>query len=154
MRARHRRKPLDGTGAALFGGRWNPPGTAIAYCASSLELAVLEALVQVRPEELGAAEYWWMEFSLPDDAVTSLDRLPRHWDSPGPHLPEVQLVGRSWAKSQRSLALCVPSAVLPQRTNVLLNPGHPRFAEVSAVTSAVFTWPRRLLEWISSPRDR
>ncbi len=150
VRAQHRRKPLDGGGASLFGGRWNPVGTPIAYCAISLELAVLEGLVQVHPEELMHARYYWMEFSLPDDAVETPERLPQHWSSPGPHRPEVQAVGLNWVKSKRALALRVPSAVLPERSNILLNPAHPRFAEVASVASAAFTWPHRLLDYLSS----
>jgi len=50
--------------------------------------------------------------------------------------------------SQKSLALSVPAAVLPERTNILVNPNHARFREVRQVASGRFTWPRRLLDYL------
>jgi RES domain-containing protein len=147
-RARHRDEALHGIGARRFGGRWNSMGTAVGYASSSLELAVLEAVVQVRPEELVAADYWWLEFSVPDDAVVKLERLPANWDAPGPHAQAAQEAGDRWAASQQSLALRVPAAVLPERANILVNPKHARFREVRQVGSGRFTWPRRLLDYL------
>jgi RES domain-containing protein len=39
---------LDGEGARLYGGRWNSPGLAIVYTASTLALAILETRVHLR----------------------------------------------------------------------------------------------------------
>ncbi len=145
----HRARALAGIGASRYGGRWNPVGVAVGYAASSLELAVLEAFVRLnvaRPP-LG---YCWIEFEIPDDAVSSLDHLPADWDSPGPWRARVQAVGETWVKAGSSLALRVPAAVLPERANVLINPAHPRFAEIREVATAAFTWPRRLLAYAES----
>ncbi len=145
----HRPRALAGIGASRYGGRWNPVGVAVGYAASSLELAVLEALVRINVASppLG---YCWIEFDIPDDAISSLDHLPPDWDSPGPWRATVQAVGEVWVKTGSSLALRVPAAVLPERANVLINPSHPRFAEIREVASAAFTWPRRLLDYAES----
>lgn len=152
--ARHRDNAMRGVGAKRFGGRWNSIGTAVGYASTSLELAVLEIVVQVRPTEvLAAADYWWFEFTVPDDAIARLDQLPAHWDSPGAYRPEIQRTGDRWVASQDSLALSVPAAVLPERRNILLNPAHPRFAEIRKAGEGRFTWPRRLLRYLESTRE-
>ncbi|HJR69851.1 MAG TPA: RES family NAD+ phosphorylase, partial [Gammaproteobacteria bacterium] len=108
--AQHRRRALAGIGASRYGGRWNPVGVAVAYSASSLELAVLQAFVRLRVDR-PPLDYWWIEFEIPDAAIASLDRLPRHWDSPGPYRPEVQGVGTRWVKHSGWLALRVPAVL-------------------------------------------
>lgn len=147
--AQHRPRALAGIGASRYGGRWNPVGVAVAYTAGSLELAVLESFVRLngaRPP----LDYCWIEFEIPDDEVKPLDCLPTDWDSPGPWQAAVQAVGEAWVKAGSSLALQVPAAVLPEHSKVLINPSHPRFAEVREVATAAFTWPRRLLAYAES----
>lgn len=151
--ARHRGDALRGIGARRFGGRWNSIGTAMGYASTSLELAVLEAIVQVAPRQLATTDYWWCEFTLPDDAVDRLQRLPAQWDSPGPYRADVRRVGDRWVASQESLALSVPAAVLPERRNILVNPAHPRFAEIRRTGEGRFAWPRRLLQYLESSRE-
>ena len=67
---------------------------------------------------------------LPGGAACALGRarLPSNWrESPIPR--SVQAVGDAWLKSESSLALRVPSAVVPAEDNALINPDHPRFEE-------------------------
>jgi RES domain-containing protein len=141
--ARYRAEALLGRGARAVGGRWNSPGTAVGYAAESAELAVLELLMHTGPE-LVPAERLLLEFELPDDAVRELRKPPRGWDLPQPYLADVQRIGDQWIEKGESLALRVPSAVLPFRANVLVNPLHPRFAEIREMSCTPFTWPARL----------
>jgi len=61
------RDPKDATGALLRGGRWNSPGNAVLYCASSLSLACLEYLVHVRdPANLPTLIYSEIEIEAGD----------------------------------------------------------------------------------------
>ena len=120
---------IDGEGARLYGGRWNSPGVAIVYTATLLSLALLEQLVHVNPEELPDT-FRAFAIELPDDVlpdVAELDVVPDDRAA-------CRQYGDSWAKSQRSGAVVVPSAVvaprlqpgniLTQERNVLLNPRH------------------------------
>lgn len=62
------RGPKDAAGASLRGGRWNSPGVAVLYCASSLSLACLEQVVHTRtPDNLPLLHY--AEVLIPDDLV-------------------------------------------------------------------------------------
>jgi len=136
-----------GHGARMVGGRWNPPGVAIGYGAESAELAVLELLMHTAPNWVPERRLL-VEFELPDDAVKFLTKLPAKWDKPEPYSPQVQKIGADWASGGSSLALRVPSAVLPFRSNVLVNPAHARFQEIKEVSAQAFTWPARLQAYL------
>lgn len=122
----HAAHPFSGEGARLHGGRFNSPGRAVAYASETLALAMLEQLVRV-----GAFRrlrgFVCVPASLDDALVETADALPTGWDAL-PHTSVSQGIGDAWLESDRSLALRVPSTVVPTDHNVLLNPLHPSFA--------------------------
>ena len=90
---------FDGEGAKKFGGRWNRPGTAMVYTASSLALAAMEMLVHLESEEL-LAEFVAIPIEIPVRYIETLpeDQLPASWrDDPVP--PETQALGSDWARA-------------------------------------------------------
>src|SRR6478672_10328468 len=118
---------FDGEGARLHGGRWNSPGTRVAYGSDSSALAVLEVLVNLKDDSM-LSSYSLITASIPDKLVQTLNRrlLPANWRlSPVP--PAVQVIGDEWARSNTSLALKVPSAMVEASDNVVINPGHRDF---------------------------
>jgi RES domain-containing protein len=129
----HMAQVLDGTSAALTGGRWNARGTPVVYASSSVSLAILELLSHYR-DALQRAAYCLATIVVPDDAVGTFERsiLPPRWQN----LPWLtRRLGRQWA-AHGELALRVPSAVHDFEDNLLLNPLHPRFDEVHLVSCA------------------
>ncbi len=132
-RAPFARAPFDGVGPARGGGRWNSRGTYVAYAASSRALAILEVLVHVSREQ-APTDYVFVQAELPDDAIEPLDpgELPAGWQAEPPPA-ELHLIGDEWVRSNRSLALRVPSAVVPEEANYLVNPSHPRAGEIRIV---------------------
>ncbi len=143
---------LAGEGARLFGGRWNSRGLACVYGSCSLELALLESLVQSRIEHL-PTDLVSVELELPTTDVTPCRvDLSIDWDRPPPYSRETQASGDEWLRSGRSLALSVPSSVLPQRQNLLINPAHPSIGEVRIVERVPLQWPLRLLHYLESVR--
>lgn len=119
---------LSGLGSAAYPGRWNSQGVRLAYTAGSSALAMLELLVHLDKEDVPAG-LRLLSFALPDDAVDTLDPLPPGWDRL-PYATAVRAAGDAWIASTASLALRVPSAVAHDESNLLVNPAHPRFAEV------------------------
>jgi RES domain-containing protein len=120
-----------GEGARLGGGRLNSPGWPVVYTSESLALTELEILVHLPASHL-LASYVAFPARLPDDAVETLDRtvLPSNWrENPIPR--SVQAVGDNWLRARSSLALRVPSAVVPAEDNVLIHPAHPRMEDVT-----------------------
>jgi RES domain-containing protein len=121
---------FDGEGARLYGGRWNRAGTRLVYASEHLSLAALELFVHLDPEDAPRVLYRF-RVELPEDGVEVLPRegLPRSWRNyPAPD--ETAALGSEWARRGEQLALVVPSAVVPEEHNVLLNPLHPRFGEL------------------------
>lgn len=127
--------PFDGVGPARGGGRWNCRGTYIAYAASSRSLAILEVLVHI-DRDLVPRDLVFIEAEVPDDAIAMLDAkvLPPSWRTEPPP-PALRDIGDAWARATSSLALRVPSVVVPEEENLLVNPSHPRFAELRVVGS-------------------
>lgn len=137
---------LDGEGARLHGGRWNSEGVAVVYASSTLALAALEYLVHVDiedvPEDLVA-----MAVRVPDDAgetVVAAERLPADWNRIPDH-PACARIGDEWVRGGAALLLRVPSAVVPEESNLLINPGHPRSRDVVVASVRRFGFDPRLL---------
>jgi RES domain-containing protein len=131
VKEKHADSAFSGEGARQGGGRFNSPGRPVVYTSESLALAELEILVHLPTSRL-LASYVAFRAHLPDEAIETLDRaaLPSKWrESPVPR--SVQAVGDAWLQSGSSLALRVPSAVVPAEDNVLINPEHPRFEEMT-----------------------
>jgi len=130
----------DGAGAALFGGRWNPPGVAVIYAAGSLALAMLERLVQRR--NLGNTLV--VRAEVPDD-VTWEDLMlapPRGWQALGS--PEAAAAGGAWVAAGRTALLRVPSSLVPTEPNWVVNSRHPDAARIKVGPAEPLTWDPRL----------
>jgi RES domain-containing protein len=122
--------PRDATGALRRGGRWNSPGKAVLYAASSLSLACLEILVHLRHVE-NLPEYSYAEVHIPDDQVEA-------WNKPDKRTRAVlesavlsREIGDNWIRDRgfaplmatsRLPVLQVPSAVIPQEWNFIIDP--------------------------------
>lgn len=139
-----RQGAFSGEGARLFGGRWNTPGTALVYTSSSLSLAALETLVHADRGRF-ERDYVTFKLELPEALVLMLsDRdLPDDWRA-RPSSEGAQRIGNAWAAAQASVALSVPSVIVPSERNYLLNPLHPRFAELVIEPPAPFRFDERL----------
>ena len=107
---------LDGEGARLWGGRWNSAGRPMVYTAASPSLAVLEVLVHLDlPSELLPDDYQLLTISVPDDAPVSRVDAPISEDD------LCRQTGDAFLADGAALTLSVPSVVVPQERNVLLN---------------------------------
>ncbi|WP_426116367.1 RES family NAD+ phosphorylase [Pseudomonas sp. DSP3-2-2] len=123
---------FDGEGARLYGGRWNSKGKACVYCAGSESLALLEVLVHLGNSAV-IQHYAMLELQLPEQDIlnASADILPADWrDEPAP--PSTASFGDTWLESGQSLALAVPSVIIPRESNYLLNVQHPAYQAIVA----------------------
>ncbi|HXE63626.1 MAG TPA: RES family NAD+ phosphorylase [Bryobacteraceae bacterium] len=135
-------EPLSGAGAARWGSRWNSPGVEMVYAASSRPLAVLEMLVHLTRDRLPSSAVL-IPIEIPDESIAGLPALPDGWNS-HPHGQETQWIGDQWIAEARSLAMFVPSAVIPAERNILINPGHARFGEIRVGDAEPHAFDRRL----------
>jgi RES domain-containing protein len=111
---------LDGIGAKLNPGRWNSFGHAVVYCADHPASALLEILVHVDVSLLPDS-FQLLQISAPDDVLLATGRLPSSWTADE---TTTKAIGDEWLKSRSSLLLKIPSAILPDVFNILINPLH------------------------------
>jgi RES domain-containing protein len=125
-RRRYAKRAFDGEGAREFGGRWNRRGDAVAYASPTLSLAALELFVNLVPARV-PKDLVAISATIPDEVSIEqweISTLPRNWLQTAP-LPEaLQNLGSEWIQSHRTAVLLVPSVVIPEEFNVLLNPAH------------------------------
>jgi RES domain-containing protein len=130
---------LDGEGARLYGGRWNSAGRPMIYTAASPSLAVLEVLVHLDlPIELMPDDYRMLAIDIPDDVdIERLDKTPAS--------PETcPAIGDDFLARGASLALLVPSVVVPQECNALINVRQAAMGSVRLIGDEPFAFDRRL----------
>lgn len=136
---------VSGTGAKISGGRWNRQGTAMIYTASNISLAVLETFVHIKAGGLPLNRYL-VRFDVPDAVwKKALDRTkpPVGWDA----IPvgKVSLdEGDNWIRGNVTALMIVPSVIVPDEHNVLINPGHPDMQYIRAVKLKKWTYDPRM----------
>lgn len=146
VKAKYAASAFTGEGARIYGGRWNSVGTAAVYGADSAALAVLEVLVHL-PDVRQLPAWSMVSADVPDRLIDDVDlgALPQGWDS-YPVPPSVQAYGDAWLRAGRRLALRVPSAVVRDGFNLLINPRHARFARIVVDEPKLFRFDARLVE--------
>ena len=115
----------------------------MAYASTSRPLAVLEMLVHVTRDTL-PADPVLIPVEVPDALVAEATSLPVDWAAL-PYGPEARRFGDDWIVQRGTLALLVPSVVLPAERNVLINPAHPAMRRVRVRPAEAFAFDRRLL---------
>jgi RES domain-containing protein len=144
--ARQIYNPLDGEGPRRIGGRWNSPGRPVVYAASHLSLSIVEVLVHTDPD-LIPDDLTAFEIDVPADATIAsvgAGDLPAHW-ADIPNHPACRELGDAWLQRGEHPLLAVPSAVVPEELNYLINPAHPAAAGLRVVQSRPFVFDPRLL---------
>lgn len=125
--------------------RWNSNHIEVIYTASSQSLACLENVVH--RSSLGLTQnFSLLTIAIPDDfliktlKIKDLDAAWREFD----YLPYTQNIGNDWAKKNEAPVLKVPSAIIGQESNYLMNPHHPEFSKIKVISKEVFTFDSRI----------
>lgn len=136
---------LTGKGAELTGGRWNRKGTPLLYTSPSVALACLETLVHLG-DPLPLNRYL-VQIDVPEAAWNARTRFnaAAHvgWDAEPAGLVSLDW-GTQWAQSSAALVAEVPSIVVPEEFNVLLNPRHADAGQLVARKIRRWTYDARL----------
>ena len=126
---------LSGNGARLYGGRWNSPGRSFLYTAENAALAVLEVRVHLDLDwSLLPGDYVLMAMDTATMASEVLIDVP----------VDPLAVGDAWLASGRSALLRVPSLIVPESANVLVNVAHPDARRLSVASVRPFVFDARL----------
>lgn len=149
---------FSGAGAAVEGGRWNSAGVAVVYASEHLAMAAQEKYVHLPKPVPTTMKFVKFELNFDSSLVTEVDRaaLPADWQN-APLLATTQSIGDAWVQSGKSAVLAVPSAIIPEEWNFLINPTHPDFKKISIRAPLPFAFDyrvARLVEPASTPRPQ
>lgn len=128
----------------MYGGRWNPIGLPALYCGGTIAVTSLEKLVH-----LGTTPYpplVLVAVDLPDaSAVYAPDTevLPDGWDAL-PLSTTAQSFGGDWLRRGDTLTMKIPSVIVPEEANFVINPLHPDYPQVQLTALRPFSFDRRL----------
>lgn len=114
---------LSGMGGVRFPARWHSKGRPILYTAEHPAGALTEFLAHMDIEDL-PVDFQLLTIEAPDDIqlpAIDLNKLPEGWTA---NLAATRAVGDAWLRDGTSLLLRVPSVLVPQALNVLINPMH------------------------------
>lgn len=139
-------RDLSGSGARIYGGRWNHKGVGVVYTSESRSLATVEFLVHASipdmPSNLSIASIEIPERIRPKNVLLSM--LPAGWcDYPAPS--ELADIGTLWVLSNESLMLRVPSSVVGHESNILINPLHRDAKHIRIINVEAYRLDKRLV---------
>lgn len=142
---RYRDQVFAGLGGIYAPGRWTRRGRPVVYTSQSISLAVLEYALNYKRNG-------WLSASvlgravIPDDVnvePVAVSELPDNWRHPDAPVA-LREIGENWLRRAETACLRVPSAIVPEESNYLLNPRHPDFTKLTIGFPEPFNFDRRL----------
>ena len=132
-RKKYLKTTLTGIGASMTKGyRWNSLHTKLVYTAESRALATLEISVHLDLLQDLPTDRYFVEIDVPDSISileVKLEDLPKDWNAKPP-IPITQIIGDDFVFQQEAAILKVPSSIIPQEFNYLINPSHPESKKI------------------------
>jgi len=134
-----------GAGAKITGGRWNAVGEPMVYASETIALACLETVVHLN-SGLPFNRHL-VSITVPDDLWLGARRhepatLPVGWDAEPAGRASLKF-GSDWLASRATALLLVPSVIVPEERNILINPLHPNAGRITLT---------KLRRWLYDPR--
>lgn len=145
--AEYRADDLTGGGAKITGGRWNSKGNAVVYAASSISLATLETLAHLG-DDIAIRNAFLVSVDIPASTwrlreIVDVRMLEPTWLAEPPGSTTISY-GDTWLATVRAPLLLVPSVIVPEEHNVLINPHHPANKRLAATVFRQFIYDPRL----------
>lgn len=134
---------VSGAARSHADSRWASRGTSVVYCSTNISLAVLETLCHLT-KSVRSSNRFLVRVDIPEAVWEMREVLhaPAGWDAVPPGVTSIR-TGDAWRRSMRSPLLVVPSVVVPEESNVLVNPDHPHARKIRAAT---------IRKWLVDPR--
>jgi RES domain-containing protein len=137
---------LQGVGASMSKGyRWNSFNTKLVYTAESRALATLEVSVHLDLSEDLPTDRFYVEIEIPDNITileVELKDLPSDWDAKPPTVT-TQIIGDDFVNDNEAAVLKVPSSIVPQEFNYLINPNHRDASEIKVIIKTRMSFDQR-----------
>jgi RES domain-containing protein len=129
---------LDGAGGLYAAGRWHRLGRRVVYFGASPAIVVLEKLAHVNPAAL-PGDLLLGQF----DGELSVESATEPVDVSD--TVACRTCGERFLEGARACALRVPSVVLPEEANYLVNALHPEAVGIRLVSQRSFFFDERLV---------
>jgi RES domain-containing protein len=146
-REKYLKTTLTGIGASMTRGyRWNSLNTKLVYTAESRALAILEISVHLDFSEDLPTDRYYVEIDIPDTVAmqeVKIEDLPDDWNSK-PATMTTQIIGDDFVFGNEAAVLKVPSSIVPQEFNYLINPNHTDFKKIKVITKTPMIFDQRL----------
>lgn len=137
---------LSGIGASLYGGRWNSPGHAVVYTSSTLSLSFVEIIPGLRKGVIPLG-FVSILIDIKDNiskTELSLKDFPPDWRTEKSKRWFTE-TGDRWLQAHETALFIVPSAIIPEEKNILINPHHPESAFIRIKTVSPFQIDERFM---------
>lgn len=137
---------LDGKGGLFGSGRWHKKGSLVIYASEHASLAAWEKIVHVTNFENLPNDLLLVKIEMPDRIeiqTVPQEVLVKGWDS-YPFASETVDYGTSFLRKNEHLALKVPSAIIPEEFNIILNPLHPDIRDCKVISTIQFIFDKRV----------
>lgn len=139
-------KVFSGDGGLYVAGRWNHKGTKAIYCSQSISLCTLEWLSH-NGLSVSGFSYYKFSIEIPDELIIqyNISDLPPEWrDTPSPNSNR-DFIAENFYRPNKYLAITIPSVMVPEEFNLVINPLHSYFEKVKETILSLgeFTSPNR-----------
>lgn len=121
-------------------------GMPALYCGTSIAICILEKFVHLSRAALPPLAL--VAVDVPDHHrlyEPAIAALPAGWDDL-PTSGTAQVFGGAWLTLRANLAMKVPSAIVNEETNVIINPLHPDYGDVELSIIRPFTFDSRMFK--------
>ncbi|MBI1768994.1 MAG: RES domain-containing protein [Bacteroidetes bacterium] len=135
-------KDLSGEGAFLYGGRWNTKGHRMIYASENNLLAALEVAIRIPLAKI-SSDYTMVSIHIPDDMEIFTPKLVKNWNM---NKKLSQLVGDHFLFENKFLLMKVPSALMSNTFNYLINPLHKDFNKIKVGKNQPLVFDERLIK--------
>jgi RES domain-containing protein len=140
------KKVFSGDGGFYVAGRWNYKGTKVIYCSQSIALATLEWLSH-NGLSVSNFDYYRFSIEIPEDLILKIpkEKLPKEWSLTPSTDKTRSFAAKKFFSIEKFLGMSVPSVLVPEESNLIINPEHPKFKSVSnSITNlGFFKAPKR-----------
>jgi RES domain-containing protein len=145
-REKYLKTTLQGIGAAYTEGyRWNSLNTYLVHTAETRALATLEVTVHLDLNEDLPTDRFYVEINIPDEIQIlqlQIEDLPENWDAKPPNF-ETQFIGDDFVTEREAAVLKVPSSIVSEEYNYLINPNHSEANKISVISTKALVFDNR-----------
>lgn len=125
--------------------RWNPNETEMIYASANRSLACLENVVH--RGQLGLSQVFSVMTIQFDDNIKKekieLKDLPEDWKE-FHQMPVTQAIGEKWISENKTAIIEIPSSIIEEEVNYLINPKHPDFKFIKLIKTDPFIFDQRI----------